>query len=85
MVTFTAVILPETIMTPSSTPGGRQARNLITHTGGLSDTASFVWGESGEKVVGVTAVSPTNTVTTRHTILINPWHYYYFPIMLKPN
>ncbi|MCB9005371.1 MAG: hypothetical protein H6664_13425 [Ardenticatenaceae bacterium] len=86
VVTFAVTISPETIITPITYTWQTAGQETITHTGGLSDTVSFVWDEWGEMEVVLTAVSRFNTLNDTYTmtIPINPWRYY-FPIMLKPN
>ncbi len=44
----------------------------VVHTGGLDDTVSYTWDSSGIKTIHVTVSNPGYSVTTEHTIAIDP-------------
>jgi YD repeat-containing protein len=73
--TFTATVSPIITATPPITYTWRvsesASQRVVTHTGGLSDTAVFTWNVVGPQVVAVRAVNPCGiAVSDTYTITI---------------
>ncbi len=69
-------------------PWATTAGRLITHTGGLSDTAVFTWGVSGPQTVTVTALNPCGVeVSATHKITVeaapSQWRKVYLPLVVR--
>ncbi|MEZ4644736.1 MAG: hypothetical protein R3E31_18725 [Chloroflexota bacterium] len=69
--TFTAQV-NQTSTQPITYTWQATEQNVITHTGGVSDTVLFSWTDVGQKEVMVTAVTPMGTLTATHAITIFP-------------
>ncbi|MBE2202342.1 MAG: PKD domain-containing protein [Anaerolinea sp.] len=69
-ITFTAAALPPTALTPITYTWQADGQESIIHTGGLTDTVSFVWPEAWMFTVTVTAANAFNAVTDTHAIAI---------------
>ncbi|MBL7063454.1 MAG: hypothetical protein ISS49_04500, partial [Anaerolineae bacterium] len=88
--TFTATVEPPTATLPITYTwrvSESVSQRVITHTGGLSDTAVFTWTVVGPQVVTVTAVNECGDgVSATHTITVTAeatgW-YIYLPLVVR--
>ena len=69
--TFTATVMPISATLPISYVWQAEGQVLVTHTGGISDSASFAWGDPGVYDLQVAATNLSGTVTNTHTITIS--------------
>jgi len=67
---FTATTSPITTTIPLTYVWQATGKPPLTHTSGLTDTASFNWDVSGPKHITVTARNATNAVTNTHLITL---------------
>ena len=72
---FSAAILPLEASQPITYLWQASGLLPITHTNGLSDTASFAWQTAGPQTVTLSAWNNTYIVTDTHTLLISPQSY----------
>ncbi|MCL4297918.1 MAG: DUF11 domain-containing protein [Anaerolineae bacterium] len=70
--TFTATTSPATATLPLTYHWQASGQSPVTHTGGLSDTASFAWNVTGPQVITVTATNGGGTAMDTHTTTILP-------------
>lgn len=68
--TFTATVAPTLATTPITYVWQASGQSLVTHTRGLSDTASFIWTQPGTQVITVTVTNVVSTVVATHVITI---------------
>lgn len=68
--TFTATVEPISTTRPLTYTWQVDGGLPITHTGDLSDTASFTWDTTGIQVISVAAMNKFGTASTRHEISI---------------
>jgi len=68
--TFTAAVEPVTTTLPLTYVWQAEGQAPITHTGGLSDTASFLWPAPGVYTLTVRAANHGSVVTGTHAITI---------------
>ncbi|NJN68364.1 MAG: hypothetical protein HC884_17455, partial [Chloroflexaceae bacterium] len=68
--TFTAEVLPSNATQPVTYTWEADDQTMVEHSGGLTDTATFMWDTSGLKTIQVTAMNETGMVTTTHEIMI---------------
>ena len=88
--TFTATVTPPTAtlsITYTWRVSESASQRVVTHTGGLSDTAVFTWNVTGTQMITVTAVnecgggvSMTHTITV--TVEAQRW-YIYLPLVVR--
>ena len=69
--TLTAMVSPISTTLPISYIWQATNQTPITNSADLSDTVSFTWNITGTQAVTVTAISPVETVTDSHLILIS--------------
>ncbi|MDO8672824.1 MAG: PKD domain-containing protein, partial [Dehalococcoidia bacterium] len=67
---FTATVSPITATLPITYVWQATDQPMITHTGTLIDTASFVWNSPGTKAITVTATNEAGTITGTQIIAI---------------
>ncbi len=82
---FTAVVSPETALTPITYTWQTMGTTPITTTSSLTDTISFAWEVTGTYTITVSASNALGgPVTATHTIEITapPWSVY-LPVMLQ--
>jgi hypothetical protein len=71
---FTAVVSPSNAPTPITYIWEADGQDTITqHTGGISDSIVYQWGELGTQTITVTASSEGTSVSSTHTIHINSY------------
>ncbi len=68
--TFTASVLPEEVLQPITYTWQASGQELITHTGGLSDTISYTWGMLGTQAITVTAANIYGSTSMTRLMLI---------------
>lgn len=68
--TFTSHVQPITATMPLTYTWQATGQSVITHTGGLSDTASFAWSQTGAQTITVMAANVDGIVTATHRITI---------------
>ncbi len=71
--TFAAAINPDmgTAVLPITYTWQATGQSPVTHTAGLSDTASFTWTTTGTQAVTVTATNTEDTIMGSHVITIH--------------
>ncbi len=69
--TFTAAASPVNATLPITYTWQATGQPPVTHTGGLSDTASFTWSVTGTQVLTVTASNTGGMATATHLITIS--------------
>jgi parallel beta-helix repeat protein len=80
---FTAIVEPPTATLPVSYTWSATGQTSTVRTGGISDTAMFVWPVSGPQVITVTAVTGCGVVvSTTHPITISE-RFVYLPVVLR--
>jgi hypothetical protein len=67
---FTATVSPITTTVPITYRWEATGQSVITHTAGLSDTATFTWSTPGPQAITVTATNVEGFVTTTHAITV---------------
>ena len=70
--TFSAAVSPLTATQPITYAWQATGQSPVTHTGGLSDTVSFIWSASDTQAIIVTASNAYSAVTSIHTITLDP-------------
>lgn len=80
---FTATVSPITTTQPLLYVWQSTGHSAITHTAGLSDTASFTWETPGLYSILVTVTNGLRTVTETHLITITNWQIY-LPMVARP-
>ncbi len=68
--TFTAQLSPTWVAQPVTYTWRVDGQEMVTHTGGLSDTASFAWHESGVYTISLEAENATGSVAFQHLVEI---------------
>jgi thermitase len=68
---FIAAVSPITAAQPITYAWQETGQSPVTHTGGLSDTATFTWATSGTQAITVTATNFGGTVTGTQTINVS--------------
>ena len=86
-VAFTASVSPPTATTPLTYTWRAAGQAPITHSGGLSDTATFTWTAAGTQVVTVTAANACGAVTATRTLTVEAAgptkRWLYLPLVLR--
>ena len=82
--TFIATTAPPTATLPITYTWEATGQAPLTHTGGLSDTASFTWTLTGPQVVTVTAVNACSVVSATQAIAVEARErYIYLPLVVR--
>ncbi len=68
--TFTAEVMPSDATQPITYTWYPDDLNMMEHTGGLTDTATFMWDSAGLKTIEVMAMNEAGMVSATHTITI---------------
>jgi len=71
--TFTATVNPSTVSTPITYLWEADGQDPITHTGGITDSVVYRWGEVGMQVVNVTASNDSGQVSSWQDVYINAY------------
>lgn len=69
--TFTAAVSPLNATQPMTYVWQVDGQELITSSGGLSDTAVFTWSEAGEKTITVSVENTVSVVTGYHPFVVS--------------
>ncbi len=67
---FTATVVPTDVVLPITYTWQASEQPPITHTSGLSDTASYIWNYPGTQVITVTASNPEGSTTDTFSLLV---------------
>lgn len=70
---FSAVVSPSNAPTPFNYVWEADGQEPVSHTGGLTDSIVYRWGELGTQTITVTASSEGTSVSTTHSIQINTY------------
>ncbi len=68
--TFTATVGPFSATLPITYTWQATDQDPVVHSGGLSDTAAFIWDQVGAKTITVTAANAGGEIAETHTVLL---------------
>jgi len=81
---FTALVEPITTSLPLTYTWQATGQDLVIHTGGITDTVTFVWQFPGAQLITVTATNDLASVMDTLIFTITaPFYPVYLPILLK--